>query len=95
MVMGYIFYLHSVVGGVVHNINGIYGARIHRTWRYNAFDDEYNWKIYTFFLIANIFYLKSVVGDNTYFINTKMGGGIHRTRRYVLRDAQWWIKLKI
>ena len=34
MVMGNIFYLHNVVGGVVHNINGIYGARIHRTWRY-------------------------------------------------------------
>ena len=42
MFMGNIFYLHSVVGGVVHNINGIYGARIHRTWRYNVFDDEYN-----------------------------------------------------
>ncbi len=42
MYMGNIFYLHSVVGGVVQKTNDKYGARIHSTWRYNAFDDEYN-----------------------------------------------------
>ena len=32
--MGNIFYLHSVVGGVVQKTNDKYGARIHSTWRY-------------------------------------------------------------
>lgn len=31
---GYIFYIHTVVGGVVNCINDIYGGGIHRTRRY-------------------------------------------------------------
>ena len=41
--MGSIFYLHTVVGDNIYSIYTKMGGRIHRTSRYNAYMDMYNY----------------------------------------------------